>query len=136
MSQPTPYSDRCACKCGCPHARAQNCHNLCQDCFLQWCLGSETHAPAVDNSYLATYGLGNIWGGWMISQAPHLVAEAPQALLRPDAPRRCPLCNQQMARRPGGWKCFNPWHQQPVVILEGPNLPRCPTIDALGVCLP
>lgn len=118
----------CACRCGCPCSRDQDCDGLCEECWLEWCQGSESHAPIADNSYLGTYGVGNIWTGWLISQVPHLVAERPEALLRREAPRRCPGCDQQMARRPGTWKCYNPCHQQPVVILEEVKFPRAPNI--------
>lgn len=129
-------SNRCSCRCDCLCGPAHRCDGLCEECWLEWCRGSESHAPAAPNSYLDTYGVGNIWTGWVISQAPELVAQTPAALLRPEAPRRCPLCSQQMTRRPGGWKCYSPCHQQPVVILEKPTFPRSPTINALELCLP
>jgi hypothetical protein len=123
----------CACRCGCPRGPAQRCNGLCERCWLEWCQGSETHAPLANSSYMGTYGLGNIWTGWLISKAPELIAETPEALLRPEAARRCPSCGQQMSRRPGGWKCYR--HEPPIVILEEVRLPRSPQIDVIG-CLP
>lgn len=136
MSQPTPYSGRCSCKCRCYYDPAQHCHGICKECFLQWSTGSDTHAPAADNSYLGTYGLTNIWTGWIISKSPELAADTPAALLRPKTPPHCPLCDDPMARRPGAWKCYNLSHQQPVVILDQPSFPRSPNLNALGVCVP
>jgi hypothetical protein len=132
---PALYEGRCSCKCRCLYHPGQHCFGLCEECFLQWSTGSTHHAPAADNSYLGTYGINNIWTGWIIGQAPELVAERPEALLRPEAPRRCPACNQLMARRPGGWKCYNPSHEL-LAISEQPKLPRSPNLKALGACLP
>lgn len=136
MSTTTPYSAKCSCACACLHTPHPHSYGLCQDCLLQWCQGSDSHAPATDNSYLGTYGITNIWTGWLISQAPHLVAETPAALLRPGATPRCPdfLCGAPMVRRLGAWKCYH--HEKPVVLLEEVTLPRSPTIKVLGVCLP
>ena len=95
------------------------------------CQGSAEHAPITGNSYLETYGIGNIWTGWLISRAPELAAETPEVLLRPEKPRFCPVCpgSQLMARRPGGWKCYR--HEPPVVILEEARIPRVLEMDAL-----
>jgi hypothetical protein len=136
MTPTTPYVGRCSCKCACFHNPEPHCYGLCEPCFLDWCEASDAHAPIADNSYLGTYGINNIWTGWLISRAPDLVAETPHALLRPEPTPACPLCREPMARRPGAWKCYNPAHHEPVVILERPNLPRSPRLNALGVCLP
>lgn len=136
MIPATPYSHRCSCKCGCFGDPAENCDGLCKRCWLEWCQGSESHAPLQPNSYLDTYGIGNIWTGWVISQAPELVAQTPKALLRPESPRSCPECGQQMVRRPGAWKCYPLRHEETVVIPEKIVLPRSPSIKVLEVCLP
>ena len=131
----------CACKCGARLPEGRGClirvrkdqNNLCQFCWLEWCQGAEGHAPIADNSYLGTYGLRNIWTGWIIGQAPELIAETPEALLRPESPRRCPGCPEQMVRRPGGWKCYH--HEPPLVILEEVRLPRTAQVNAMR-CIP
>lgn len=82
---------------------------------------------------MGVYGIGNIWTGWIISQAPELVAETPEALLRREVAPQCPECDMQMARRPDGWKCYR--HEPPIVILEEVKLPRTPHVNALR-CLP
>lgn len=136
MTPPTPFSGRCACRCACLSGRDRHCNGLCERCWLEWCQGSETHAPVEPNSYLDTYGVGNIWTGWIIGQAPELVAQTPEALLRPETPRRCPGCGQRMARRPGGWKCYSACHKETVVVPAKIPLPRSPSIKVLEVCLP
>lgn len=85
-----------------------------------------------DNSYMGTYGLGNIWTGWLISQAPHIVAGPADALQRAERPERCPECEAQMARRPGCWKCYSSAHEDPVVVLEKVSLPRSPRLRVIG----
>lgn len=131
-----PYSDRCACRCACQLGPAQHCNGLCESCWLEWCRGSESHAPVEPNSYLDTYGISGIWTGWVISQAPELVAETPKALLRPEVAPHCPDCGQPMVRRPGAWKCYSIRHKRPVVVLAKVVLPRSPSIRVLEMCLP
>jgi hypothetical protein len=121
----------CICKCGCGRERVPDCNNLCERCWRQWCEGSEKHSPIADNSYMGTYGITNPWTGWIMGQAPHLVAETPAMLLRPEAPPRCPECGADMHRRIGAWKCYH--HEEPVIVPETLDLPCSPRVKAMKI---
>jgi hypothetical protein len=122
----------CACRCWCTRARHPDCDTLCETCWREWCQGSQKHAPRADSSYMGTYGLTNIWTGWLISQAPELAAQTPAALRTPEVTPRCPSpCGWRMIRRPGAWKCYQ--HDPPVVIPDKLHLPHSPAITVIGV---
>ena len=134
-------STSCACKCNCYRSREPHCDNLCQRCWGEWCQASEKHAPAADSSYMGTFGIGNIWTGWLISQKPELVAEGADVLQRYETPPRCPDprgehpgSNSPMSRRPGCWKCYRLEHgEEPVVVMEEVRLPRSPRLAVIGL---
>lgn len=134
----------CACKCNCYRAREPDCDGLCQRCWKEWCHASEEHGPAADTSYMGTYGLANVWTGWLISQKPELVAEGADVLQRYETPPRCPdprgehrhvLMGVPMVRRPGCWKCYRVEHDEPVVVMDKPRLPRSPRLKVINLGL-
>ncbi|OFW63655.1 MAG: hypothetical protein A2Y74_04460 [Actinobacteria bacterium RBG_13_63_9] len=121
----------CGCKCGCPWGPAPDCDGLCSACWREWCRASEKHAPIADDSYMGIYGLGNIWTGWIMSQAPHVVAEPPAYLQRHETAPRCPECDWPMVRRVGCWKCYRLAHEETVVVMEDLHLPRSPRLRVI-----
>jgi hypothetical protein len=82
---------------------------------------------------MGTFGIGNIWTGWLISQKPELVAEGADILQRYETPPRCPECDWPMVRRPGCWKCYRVEHEdKPVIVMEDAHLPRSPRLKVIG----
>ena len=119
----------CACKCRCGLTRARDCNDLCAECWSDWCLGSEKHAPVADRSYMGTYGITGAWAGRMMSRgASQLLAEPAAFLQRPEVAPPCPSgCDNRMVRRLGTWKCYR--HPEPVVIQIEDRFPRSPQVS-------
>lgn len=118
-------SELCACKKACLRAPWPDCDGLCRECWEAWCTGQDGHEP-IGATYLDVYGVGNVWTGWIMSQAPDAVAKTPGELQTVERAPRCPKCDYPMVRRVGCWKCYRLAHEETVVVPEDLELPRAP----------
>ena len=127
-------ASQCVCVCGCGCGGDETKDALCGSCWFKWCRGEGKHSPR-DGSYVATYGLTNVWTGWLISRGyAEIVALPPSAMFKPERAPRCPACVKEavdirMVRRPGGWKCYH--HDPPAVVADRLDLPRTPRANVL-----
>jgi len=124
---------QCTCRCVCGQDRAAGCNDLCVRCWREWARASEKHQPEADRSYMATYGITNVWTAWIANQgASEMLALPIGRWHQREGWRSCPdvFCRKPMARRPGGWRCYR--HAEPVVIAERMELERAPDVDVLA----
>lgn len=125
-------SKQCSCICRCPFDREDGCNDLCAECWQAWSAPLEAdseHAPIADRSFLAAYGIANVWAWWIANQgAGHLLARPFGDLHHVGDVPVCPesvVEPHKMIRRPGGWKCYR--HEQAVVLMDEYAIPPTPT---------